>query len=149
MERFCNINSKYKVLWEYADLLIELGGGAGEVGTDTPVMSGSAPVGQAVLGREGEGERERGGDEDLMMTNEASTGVVSSCSMPLSNVGGPSGMAWRGSTGRRDLSQRQLVLLREMLNKDRGGGVGEDEGGGKELNAEERDRLSFVNKYWR
>jgi hypothetical protein len=35
-------------------------------------------------------------------------------------------MFWRASTGRHDLSQRQLVLLREMLNNN---GASDNEGG--------------------
>jgi hypothetical protein len=32
-------------------------------------------------------------------------------------------MSWRASMGRHDLSQRQLVLLREMLNNNGGAGI--------------------------
>ena len=37
---------------------------------------------------------------------------------PASPIASPRSMSWRASTGRHDLSQRQLVLLREMLNNN-------------------------------
>ena len=167
-EAFWSLNSKYKVSWEYAELLIELGSGSGGDGGGGGVMS--APPSAAVTSvsapviHGGEGNmfnskaRERTitlvGDDSTTLPlsptvhNEAHThsqlqpssaSVTGSSSMPggmpsgnATSSGGPplassSGMSWRASTGRHDLSQRQLVLLREMLNNN--GGASDNEAG--------------------
>ena len=77
--------------------------------------------------------------------------------------GPPPSLSWRTSTGKHDLSQRQLVLLREMLNNTGGGGGGGDEEGlrppsshfsipageNPELRPSESSRPQFVNRDWR
>ena len=167
VEAFWTINSKYRIPWECAELLIELGsgnggddGGAGVVSAAT--ASVSAPVIQPHLssaGGEGEGEmlslkgKERAitlmGDESKHSTtpppahaqvqtqiqsqpSSAIVPITGSSSMPggmhpgsVTGSGGPPlasppSMSWRASTGRHDLSQRQLVLLREMLDNNGG-----------------------------
>ncbi|TFK61550.1 hypothetical protein BDN72DRAFT_438768 [Pluteus cervinus] len=137
---YYTINSKYRISWECAELLIELGGG-GVVGSagggggggsssgrgssqpPAPSSSVSAPSMNQVNGiLEGPKKgRERAitlaGDESKPSTPTAtisahsSTIASSSTSPPLAT---PS--AWRASTGRNDLSQRQLLLLKEMLS---------------------------------
>ena len=134
---FYTLNSKYRISWECAELLIELagGGGAGDGVSTTPSWGvGSAPpldfplphpseiMGGAGATDSGVGKkrsRERAitlaGDEAKPTPSTSSIPAalsVSSSSMPASN----NGNSWRASTGRHDLSHRQLVLLREMLN---------------------------------
>ncbi|KXN80822.1 hypothetical protein AN958_07258 [Leucoagaricus sp. SymC.cos] len=149
---FYTINSKYRISWECAELLVDLADGTGasaaatstggEVGrgAGTPA-SVSAPVGLSIGGGEAKRGRERaitlagtGAGEDSKpptptpgMSNSminSSTSLLSQ-SRPGSGSGSGSGggppaaspaAAWRASTGRHDLSHRQLVLLREMLN---------------------------------
>ena len=134
---FYTLNSKYRISWECAELLIELaGGGDGGASTTATWGVGSAPplefplphpneimggAGAADLGVGKKRSRERAitlaGDEAKPTPSTSSIPAAlsaSSSSMPTaaSNVNN----SWRASTGRHDLSQRQLVLLREMLN---------------------------------
>ena len=165
VEAFWSIDSKYKVSWEYAELLIELGSGSGGGDGDgdrSDVMSATTSVSASVIQQYLDGAggnrkmfslnaRERAitlaGDESehssatspLSPTthNEAQTfsqsqpsSAVVCSSMPGCipsanpiNSGDPPlasspSMSWRASAGRHDLSQRQLVLLREMLNNN-------------------------------
>ncbi|CAA7257453.1 unnamed protein product [Cyclocybe aegerita] len=158
---FWSINSKYRITWECADLLIELGGAGsgGESGASTsasaagPSTSTSAPVVAALDPMGTKRSRERAitlaGDESKPL--HAAPGTLGpSNSLPGSAFHPPSASdpstssspththphphpqtqthphspplaspptnSWRASTGRHDLSQRQLVLLREMLN---------------------------------
>ena len=173
VEAFCSINYKYRVSWECAELLIELG--SGSVGADSDgggvvsappsaTTSVSAPaIQQHLAGTGGEGTvfnlkgRERtitlAGDESKQSTtpplsptanyepetqyqslppsaivstvsNSISVGIdtcdtTSNGGSPLTGpLTSPSSTSWRASTGRHDLSQRQLVLLREMMNNN-------------------------------
>ncbi|KAI0773012.1 hypothetical protein BD413DRAFT_656025 [Trametes elegans] len=110
---FLSIEAKYRLSWECAELLIDLAGGGGQdpSTSSAPPSSQSAPaVPTSVEGRK---SRERAitlaGDEQKPVITPAPHG---STSPPLASP--PS--QWRASTGRHDLSQRQLLLLREMLN---------------------------------
>lgn len=128
---FYTINSKYRIPWECAELLIELG--SGSAGSTGPPSSVSVPVmhGGSERNTVGKG-RERAitlaGDESKPPTPRP--GQLSSTD--LSNLGrgppfaSPPSLAWRASTGRHDLSQRQLVLLREMLNNADASIISED-----------------------
>lgn len=79
------INSKYRIAWECADILVDLGTGA-------PSTSVSAPaIATAMTTRK----------------DEPPPSLAPPMASPTS--------AWRASTGRHDLSQRQLQLLQEML----------------------------------
>ena len=172
VETFWNINSKYKVSWECAELLIELGGnsggdddgGKGDVMSAPPsaaTTSTSAPVIRQYLadaGGEGKMFNLKGKDRAITLTGDESkhpmttplsttpplsptaqtqsqsslaiVSVAGSSSMPdgmsssnaISSAGPPlptpPSMSWRASTGRHDLSQRQLVLLRQMLKNN-------------------------------
>ena len=173
VETFWNINSKYKVSWECAELLIELGSGGGggdSDGVGVGVMSTlpsatsvtALVIQQHLAGAGGDGKtfNLKGGKRTITLTgdesnhspslplsptahnepqtlsqSQPSSAVVSiagSSSMPggipstnATSSGGPPlasppRMSWRASTGRHDLSQRQLVLLREMLNTNGG-----------------------------
>ena len=174
VEAFWSIDYKYRVSWECAELLIELGSGSGGDGDGDGVISArpsaattsvSAPaVQQHLAGAGGDGTilNLKGGKRAATLTSDESkhssmpplsptahnesqthcqsqpsSTVVStgSDSMPggmhsgnatsngdpllASPVTSPPSLFWRASTGRHDLSQRQLVLLREML--DNGG----------------------------
>ncbi|KAI0350733.1 hypothetical protein OH77DRAFT_1463107 [Trametes cingulata] len=109
---FLNIEAKYRLSWECAELLIDLGGGAPNPPTSPPPSSSqSAPAVPTTA--ESRKSRERAitlaGDEQKPVITPPPHGVTSP---PLASP--PS--HWRASTGRHDLSQRQLLLLREMLN---------------------------------
>ncbi|EMD36106.1 hypothetical protein CERSUDRAFT_96332 [Gelatoporia subvermispora B] len=112
---FQSIDAKYRIAWECAELLIDLGGGT-TVATSTPGFpsSQSMPVAPATQASatspiDGRKSRERavtlGGDDPKPV-------------LPLSPTThlAESPTQWRASTGRHELSQRQLQLLREMLN---------------------------------
>ncbi|KAI8970765.1 hypothetical protein BD414DRAFT_470397 [Trametes punicea] len=111
---FLNIEAKYRLSWECAELLIDLGGGGPSNPppvSPAPSSSQSAPA--VPTTSEGRKSRERAitlaGDEPKPVITPSSSGVNSP---PLAS---PSSQ-WRASTGRHDLSHRQLLLLREMLN---------------------------------
>ncbi|KAH9846329.1 hypothetical protein C2E23DRAFT_789340, partial [Lenzites betulinus] len=109
---FLNIEAKYRLSWECAELLIDLAGGPTQApGSAPPTSSQSAPA--VPTTNDGRKSRERAitlaGDEPKPLITSASHGMTSP---PLASP--PS--QWRASTGRHDLSQRQLLLLREMLN---------------------------------
>ncbi|KIM35749.1 hypothetical protein M413DRAFT_325892 [Hebeloma cylindrosporum] len=149
---FYTLNSKYRISWECAELLIELAGGGGAgagdsggtgagistttswggVGGTAPPAEFLLPSPNEIMGGAGAGadlgvgmggkkrSRERAitlaGDE-AKPTPSSSSSIpaalsASSSSMPSNNANN----SWRASTGRHDLSHRQLVLLREMLN---------------------------------
>jgi hypothetical protein len=112
---FFHLDHKYKISWECAELLIELGGGppAPAPATQPSTSSLASPQpsihpGDSISGRK---SRERAitlaGDESAPPFSVAFSGP--SISSPPSE--------WRASTGRNDLSQRQLWLLHDMLNK--------------------------------
>ncbi|KAJ3750420.1 hypothetical protein DFH05DRAFT_1467183 [Lentinula detonsa] len=163
---FYTINSRYKIAWECAELLIELGGGpasAMEEGTGSspgvinesvhpssvsgnvfhgrPPTSTSAPTALGSVGSsQAKKSRERAitlsGDESssskpgtptpdaglpnyfspLSGPTSGSTSMAANTSTFNSAPASMPNMAWRASTGRHDLNQRQLLLLREMLN---------------------------------
>ncbi|KAI0824280.1 hypothetical protein BC628DRAFT_1378510, partial [Trametes gibbosa] len=109
---FLNIEAKYRLSWECAELLIDLAGGPSEApGSAPPTSSQSAPAVPTTA--DGRKSRERAvtlaGDEQKPLIAPSPHGLTSP---PLASP--PS--QWRASTGRHDLSQRQLLLLREMLN---------------------------------
>ncbi|RDX40290.1 hypothetical protein OH76DRAFT_1413064 [Lentinus brumalis] len=110
---FLNIEAKYRLSWECAELLIDLAGGGGNQPTSPPPSSQSAPAVPTTT-IDGRKSRERAitlaGDEPKPTLGSSSPGPMSP---PLAS---PPPSQWRASTGRHDLSQRQLLLLREMLN---------------------------------
>ena len=110
---FLNIEAKYRLSWECAELLIDLAGGGNQPSSPPPPSSQSAPAVPTVP-IEGRKSRERAitlaGDEPKPAISPSTHGPTSP---PLAS---PPPSQWRASTGRHDLSQRQLMLLREMLN---------------------------------
>ncbi|KAF8642070.1 hypothetical protein AX16_009686 [Volvariella volvacea WC 439] len=161
---FYTINSKYRISWECAELLIELGsgpshpapstgpssfrykivgsGGASNASTG-PSTSVSAPVVQnastsTVTLESKKTGRERavtlGADESKpsSLTPYSAPVGSSQSTINVSSIPGPSttsgppmpdppNLSWRASTGRHDLSHRQLLLLKEMLNNPESG----------------------------
>ncbi|KAI1784116.1 hypothetical protein LXA43DRAFT_246834 [Ganoderma leucocontextum] len=113
---FLNIEAKYRLTWECAELLIDLGGGAPnqELTLTSPPPSSSHSVPAVHTVPDGRKSRERAitlaGDDQKPAFDPSTHGTASP---PLAS---PSPSQWRASTGRHDLSHRQLLLLREMLN---------------------------------
>ena len=110
---FFHLDHKYKISWECAELLIELGGGPpAPVSQPNASLSASAQLsslyGDSIAGRR---SRERA---ITLAGDEAAPPFSMAFSSP--SVTSPPA-DWRASTGRNDLSQRQLWLLRDMLNK--------------------------------
>ena len=152
------INSKYRISWECAELLIELGGGStggGNGGGSASAGLPSAPKHQRTSSRASTRSRAvtLAGDEraptpvlgsapgSRVGSFSAASGVPASLQLQAqtqppstppphggsssSNTPNPTASppmaspdGWRGSTGRHDLSQRQLSLLKEMLDQD-------------------------------
>ncbi|KAH9971274.1 hypothetical protein BJV74DRAFT_246190 [Russula compacta] len=111
---FLHLDHKYKISWECAELLIELGGGppAPMSQPNTSLLtSAQQPVhsGDSISGRK---SRERA---ITLAGDEAAPPFPVSFAGP--SVTSPPPAEWRASTGRNDLSQRQLSLLHDMLNK--------------------------------
>lgn len=108
---YSTIDSKYKISWECAELLIELGGGNPVPVSPPSSAPASTPESIADMANS-RPNRERaitlGGDESKPPLPPSST-----IGPPMAS---PPNLGWRASTGRNDLSQRQLWLLRDMLN---------------------------------
>ncbi|KAG2136566.1 uncharacterized protein EDB93DRAFT_774828 [Suillus bovinus] len=104
------ITTKYKIPWECAELLIELGGGTPSPASPPP-STVSAPAAQAEI------DLRKSRERAVTLSGEESKlppGFVSSAATAQSNL------SWRSSSGRHDLTQRQLVLLRDILNSTDG-----------------------------
>ncbi|KDQ57716.1 hypothetical protein JAAARDRAFT_35403 [Jaapia argillacea MUCL 33604] len=139
------LEAKYKVAWECAELLIELGGGP-----PAPSKTPQEPVHQQLntkASSESRKSRERAvtlaGDESvpplLPGLGGSSTSSVGGTSSGVSTTASAApNLGWRASTGRHDLSQRQLTLLRDMLNNSEP----------KDLDIPE-EGPGLVNKHWR
>ncbi|KAI0047085.1 hypothetical protein FA95DRAFT_1559429 [Auriscalpium vulgare] len=109
---FYHLDHKYKISWECAELLIELGGGTPSPMSPPPSASSAPAHDVPVERRASRKSRERA---ITLAGDESAPPFVTSFPGP-STVSQPD-IGWRASTGRNDLSQRQLSLLREMLNK--------------------------------
>lgn len=103
------IETKYHISWECAELLIELGGG-----TPAPTQSASSPLLAGEHSSPAPAESRKSRERSITLAGDEPRpqipGTISAASSVNSNV------HWRASTGRHDLSQRQLSLLRDMLN---------------------------------
>ncbi|KAJ7205425.1 hypothetical protein GGX14DRAFT_367964 [Mycena pura] len=117
---FYTINSRYRISWECAELLIELGGGG--PASSQPSTSTSAPAISSMAGSDGvKKTRERAitlTEEGKVPPSPSPGPLVSAASVgaiPSPPLASPPSSAWRASTGRNDLSTRQLLLLKEML----------------------------------
>ncbi|KAJ7473756.1 hypothetical protein B0H11DRAFT_1614368, partial [Mycena galericulata] len=157
---FYTINSKYRISWECAELLIELGGG-GSAATP-PSTSTSAPAMQNVGGSDGlRSGKNKARERAITLQDDAkvppSPGPLTSAASvgaipgpPLASL--PSNLAWRASTGRNDLSQRQLLLLKEMLGSPVPGGPDDSFAGDgipEEVAAAAAASTNTVNREWR
>ncbi|KIJ62506.1 hypothetical protein HYDPIDRAFT_169152 [Hydnomerulius pinastri MD-312] len=122
------IVSKYKISWECAELLIELGGGTPSPASPPPPSSSVSAPSMSV---QAEIERGKNRERAVTLSGEESkpppvpfvgvgaggSGGGTGTAMGIgTSTSGPPNASWRASTGRHDLSQRQLVLLRDMLN---------------------------------
>ncbi|KAJ6568111.1 hypothetical protein B0H10DRAFT_2109893 [Mycena sp. CBHHK59/15] len=151
---FYTINSKYRISWECAELLIELGGGGSA--NAPPSTSTSAPVMSAAGGSDG--RKSKGRERAITLQDDAkvppSPGPLTTAASvgtipgpPLASP--PSNLAWRASTGRNDLSQRQLLLLKEMLGNPVPGGPDDSFGGEDGIPEEGTGNFATVNREWR
>lgn len=147
---FYTINSKYRIAWECAELLIELGGGPpSSVPTSAPSTSVSAPaMAQAIARRDRSSPNEEGPGiaEPLNSSNRVSS-FPTPHSPPMASPPTSASSAWRASTGRHDLNQRQLQLLKEMLNNPDSSFVIED--GHVAIPEEAFQSSTSVNRQWR
>ncbi|KAI0070816.1 hypothetical protein K474DRAFT_1669674 [Panus rudis PR-1116 ss-1] len=118
------IQSRYALSWECAELLIELGGGtpAQEPSTTAPSDCSTHVAAPPAIQSSGTPRPSRdraitlAGDEPKPHITLPSLNTSSSTTPPLASPPNPS--QWRASTGRHDLSQRQLLLLRELITTD-------------------------------
>ncbi|KAI5119246.1 hypothetical protein M0805_008797 [Coniferiporia weirii] len=117
---FQTIDSKYRIAWECADLLIELGTGSSSLETAQSAPATTVPAtGKAALNPAPDRQKNReravtlAGDEGKPDFSGMGSGPGSS---PKTGNPPPALLSWRASTGRHDLGQRQLFLLKEMLN---------------------------------
>ncbi|CAK5266584.1 unnamed protein product [Mycena citricolor] len=106
---FYTINSRYRISWECAELLIELGGAGSSAG---PPSSTSAP---AIPPTSTSSKKSRA--RAITLTDD-SAALPTSASLPTAST--PS-LAWRASTGRSmhsnaELNSRQMALLKELLS---------------------------------
>ncbi|KAG6844824.1 hypothetical protein H0H87_003391 [Tephrocybe sp. NHM501043] len=136
---YYTIRSKYRISWECAELLIELGSGstATERGPSSSVSAPAIPNPANKTGRER--AITLGGEDSKPPTPVPGQGPSSSVSTP--GVAMKSKAGWRASTGKHDLSQRQLVLLKEILN-------GGDASGAEDASIPE-ETIVTVNREWR
>ncbi|KIL63035.1 hypothetical protein M378DRAFT_198963 [Amanita muscaria Koide BX008] len=151
---FYTINSKYRITWECAELLIELGGGSSTVpGPPAPTTSVSAPVMQA-NGDEGSSlTRRMGRERAITLAGDESTppsplpGMKSGFEAQNgATVASSSSAAWRASTGRQELSQRQMILLKELLNNADSSFITSSEDVKPSI---QEERSPSVNKEWK
>lgn len=134
---YYTIRSKYRISWECAELLIELGSG-NNASDRGPTPSVSVPV--MPLSPVHKTGRERA----ITLNGEDSktpTPITGQCPPPPPVPSPGIGKAgWRASTGKHDLSQRQLVLLKEILS-------GGDGSGAEDISIPEES--VNVNREWR
>lgn len=112
---FQTIDAKYRIAWECADLLVDLGNGdVSDVSSSPPTIavSRSSPGSSGPIRVK---NRERAvtlaGDEGKPSFEDIGANAISP---PQASP--PTLLSWRASTGRHDLNHRQLFLLKEMLN---------------------------------
>jgi hypothetical protein len=113
---FFHLDHKYKVSWECAELLIELGGGP--PAPPSQPNSSTLPSSQQLMHPGDSISSRRSRERAITLAGDESAPPLSMSIAGPSSTTSPPG-EWRGSTGRNDLSQRQLWLLRDMLNRVR------------------------------
>ncbi|KAI0691260.1 hypothetical protein BC835DRAFT_1360949 [Cytidiella melzeri] len=109
------IQVKFALSWECAELLVELGGGpsAGQQPLSLE-QSASTITPSTILHSEVRKSRERA---VTLAGDESKPQIAIQGISPLPHPNASSSQPhWRASTGRHDLSHRQLLLLRDMLN---------------------------------
>lgn len=116
-QAYRTIEVKYAMSWECAELLIELGGGAP---VRPPSTTPSALHADHTPVPDGRRSRERA---ITLAGDEAKPHIPGLIGSPASTVSPGTSAQWRASTGRHDLSQRQLFLLRDMLNSSDASGL--------------------------
>ena len=112
------ITVKYKISWECAELLIELGGGTPSP-SSPPASGPSSSLSAPTVSMQAELDRRNNRERAVTLSGEESKPppvTLMSGATTSPSTSGPPNVSWRASTGRHDLSQRQLVLLRDMLN---------------------------------
>ena len=114
------ITVKYRISWECAELLIELGGGAPSA-TSPPASAPSSSLSAPTMSMQAELDRRKNRERAVTLSGEESKAppvplISNATSSTSTSTPGPPTASWRASTGRHDLSQRQLVLLRDMLS---------------------------------
>ena len=113
------IQSKYMIVWECAELLIELGGGT-KASALSPPVSVSEP---AMSSRTGPSESRKNRERAITLAGDESKPAPGLAVSPLStNI---VNLARRASTERHQLSRHQLVLLEEILNNADPSAVGD------------------------
>ena len=142
---FYTINSKYCITWKCAQLLIELGGGSSTGASYGPKTSVSASVVQG------------GNDANSSLTRrlerERAITLAGDESRPPSPLPGQTGTissstpSWRASS-HQELTQRQVVLLKELLNSADPSFIGDGEDRQPTLAIPEEPPTS-VNKNWK
>ncbi|PCH39016.1 hypothetical protein WOLCODRAFT_141047 [Wolfiporia cocos MD-104 SS10] len=106
---FHDIETRYQLSWECAELIIDLGSGPPAPPVSAPPLTPPpGPLSAPAFSTEGRPSRERA---ITLSGDEPKPGPGSPAPAGTSNPA-----QWRATTGRHDLSSRQLVLLREMLN---------------------------------
>ncbi|KAF8552677.1 hypothetical protein OG21DRAFT_1485998 [Imleria badia] len=111
------ITVKYKISWGCAELLIELGGRGTYSIFSSGVWAILEPFSADPVNASGARPSEEPGEScDAFWRRVKATSsatLTNATTPPLTS--GPPNASWRASTGRHDLSQRQLVLLQDML----------------------------------
>ncbi|KAF8521903.1 hypothetical protein BU17DRAFT_45360 [Hysterangium stoloniferum] len=120
------LEQDYGIWWECAELLVELGGGtttanAGIVTASNPNLSTHSSSSALALNIQAQAEESmpRAGNHTPSMSDPGSifeSAAANGKTPGPPQASPPNPMQWRASTGRHDLSARQLRLLKDMLN---------------------------------
>ncbi|PCH37293.1 hypothetical protein WOLCODRAFT_167411 [Wolfiporia cocos MD-104 SS10] len=106
---FHDIETRYQLSWECAELIIGLGSGPPAPPVSAPPLTPPpGPLSAPAFSAEGQPSREQA---VILSSDEPKPGPGSPAPAGTSNPA-----QWRATTGRHDLSSHQLILLREMLN---------------------------------
>ena len=108
------INSKYRISWECAELLIELSGGNTSASPSNADTTERSQPSNAHVQRNVSGSSRKSLERAITLAGDE--GKPPALNPPAAGAN----LAWRASTRRHDLSHRQLAILREMLNNPDG-----------------------------
>jgi serine/arginine repetitive matrix protein 2 len=114
------LGMKYRIYWECADILIELGGGSSGSASGAQMQreSTSAPAVSNACSSSSSSSNPRPKGRERAITlagDESKPQPIAVAGLNGVSGSGTHNPAWRASTGRHDLNTRQLVLLKEML----------------------------------